>query len=79
MDKIRCCWLEFWQHPLVCCQIRLDPRGVAREWESGTTMRKRLVRAVIFIAIATGVAVGAAGAAGAVGAQTTISDGIFWG
>jgi hypothetical protein len=42
-------------------------------------MRKRLVRAVIFIAIATGVAVGAAGAAGAVGAQTTISDGIFWG
>jgi hypothetical protein len=41
-------------------------------------MRKRLVRAVIFIAIATGVAVGAASAAGAVGAHTPVSDGIFW-
>jgi hypothetical protein len=42
-------------------------------------MRKRLLRAVIFIAVAIGVAVGAAGAAGAVGLPSTaVSDGIFW-
>jgi hypothetical protein len=59
--------------------IRPDPRGVAREWESGT-MRKRLVRAVIFIAVATGVAVGAAGAAGATefGSHLRSSAGIIW-
>ncbi|HEY6748049.1 MAG TPA: hypothetical protein VI357_20330 [Mycobacteriales bacterium] len=41
-------------------------------------MRKRLVRAVIFIAVATGVAVGGASAAGAVTLHAPISDGIFW-
>ena len=53
---------------------------MAREWESGTTMRKRLVRAVIFIAIATGLAVGAAGAAGATefGGHVVSTAGIIW-
>jgi len=46
-------------------------------------MRKRLVRAVIFIAVAFGVAVGAAGAAGAVpgvhfGGGATVTDGASW-
>jgi hypothetical protein len=42
-------------------------------------MRKRLVRAVIFIAVAMGVAIGAASAAGAVGApHATVTDGVFW-
>ena len=78
LHKIRCCSVKFWRHQLLCCQIRLDPRGVAREWESGT-MRKRLVRAVIFIAVATGLAVGGASAAGAVTLNSPVSDGVFWG
>jgi hypothetical protein len=42
-------------------------------------MRKRLVRAVIFIAVATGIAVGAASAAGAVTLpHTAVTDGIYW-
>ncbi len=43
-------------------------------------MRKRLVRAVILFAIATGIAIGAADAAGAVDlpAQFT-SDSVSWG
>ena len=42
-------------------------------------MRKRLVRAVIFIAVAFGVAVGAASAAGAVDFQHSLStDGTMW-
>jgi hypothetical protein len=44
-------------------------------------MRKRLVRAIIFIAVAVGVAVGAAGAAGAINLSGAESggDGISWG
>jgi hypothetical protein len=42
-------------------------------------MRKRLVRAVIFIAVAIGVAVGAAEVAGASPLQAPVSDGVFWG
>ncbi len=42
-------------------------------------MRKRLVRAMIFIAVATGIAVGAATAAGAVTLpHAPVSDGIYW-
>jgi hypothetical protein len=42
-------------------------------------MRKRLVRAVIFIAIAFGAAIGAAGAAGAVTLPHAVSsDGSAW-
>jgi hypothetical protein len=41
-------------------------------------MRKRIVRAMIFIAVATGVAVGGASAAGAVTLHAPTSDGIFW-
>jgi hypothetical protein len=43
-------------------------------------MRKRLVRAVIFFAIATGIAVGAASAAGAVelGPHVASTAGIIW-
>jgi hypothetical protein len=44
-------------------------------------MRRRLVRAAIFIAVALGVAVGAASAAGAVdlGSRPSVStDGIIW-
>ena len=82
LRKIRCCRREIWQHPILCCLIRLDPRGVAREWERA--MRKRLVRAVIFIAVAFGVAVGAANAAGAMegihfGGGAASSDGVTWG
>jgi len=52
---------------------------VAREWERA--MRKRLVRAVILVAIATGIAVGVADAAGAIdfGPQVVATDGISWG
>jgi hypothetical protein len=44
-------------------------------------MRKRLVRAVILIAIASGIAIGVADAAGAVelGRQMVTSDGLTWG
>ena len=70
-----------WQHPILCRLIRLDPRGVAREWER--TMRKRLVRAVILIAIASGIAIGAASAAGAMegvnfGGGAAVLDGSSW-
>lgn len=44
-------------------------------------MRKRIVRAAIFVAVATGLAVGAAGAAGAVGSghwPTVSTDGASW-
>ncbi|HVD27789.1 MAG TPA: hypothetical protein VNC79_04730 [Mycobacteriales bacterium] len=44
-------------------------------------MRKRLVRAIVFIAVAIGVAVGAANAAGALdlgGSSTVSTDGINW-
>ena len=42
-------------------------------------MRKRLVRAVIFLAVATGIAVGAASAAGAVSLpRTPVTDGVYW-
>jgi hypothetical protein len=41
-------------------------------------MRKRLVRALIFIAVATGLAVGGASAAGAVPLHVPVSDGVFW-
>lgn len=48
-------------------------------------MRKRLVRTVIFIAVALGVAVGAAGAAGALGSFGTdglkggaVTEGSMW-
>jgi hypothetical protein len=43
-------------------------------------MRKRLVRAVIFFAIATGIAVGVADAAGAVsfGPNVVSTDGSMW-
>jgi hypothetical protein len=46
-------------------------------------MRKRLVRAVIFIAVAFGVAVGAANAAGAMegihfGGGAVVTDGSSW-
>jgi hypothetical protein len=43
-------------------------------------MRKRLVRAAIFIAIALGIAVGAADAAGAItfGPHTVSTDGSTW-
>lgn len=45
-------------------------------------MRKRLVRAVIFIAVALGIAIGAAGAAGAVGAfdfgDHAVTNGSAW-
>src|SRR5512133_110443 len=81
LRKIRCCCNGIWQHPILCRLIRLDPRGVAREWESGT-MRKRVVRAVIFVAVAFGVAVGAASAAGAVPSLpfggTAVVDGASW-
>jgi hypothetical protein len=40
-------------------------------------MRKRLIRALIFIMVAVGVALGAAGAAGALDAE--FSDGMSWG
>ena len=79
LRKIRCCRREIWQHPILCCLIRLDPRGVAREWERA--MRKRLVRAVILIAIASGIAIGVGSAAGAVdlGRPMVATDGISWG
>src|SRR5512133_2572329 len=64
LRKIRCCSSGNRQHQILCRLIRLDPRGVAREWERA--MRKRLVRAVILIAIASGIAIGVADAAGAV-------------
>jgi len=43
-------------------------------------MRKRLVRAAVFIAIATGLAVGAAGAAGAAefGGHLKTTAGVVW-
>jgi hypothetical protein len=41
-------------------------------------MRQRLVRAVVFVAIAFGVAVGGAAAAGAVGVHVAVSDGMSW-
>jgi len=43
-------------------------------------MRKRLVRAVVFIAVAIGVAVGGASAAGAVdfGHAVVSTDGVIW-
>lgn len=43
-------------------------------------MRNRLVRTAVFIAVALGVAVGAAGAAGAVdlGVRTAVTDGMSW-
>ena len=53
---------------------------MAREWES-VTMRNRLVRTAIFIAVAFGVAVGAASAAGAVnfgGHPVASTDGAVW-
>jgi hypothetical protein len=78
LRKIRCCRREIWQHPILCRLIRLDPRGVAREWERA--MRKRLVRAVILIAIATGIAIGVADAAGAVDLPARFtSDSVSWG
>jgi hypothetical protein len=42
-------------------------------------MRKRLIQALIFIAVALGVAVGAAGAAGAIGLHGFANEGISWG
>ena len=45
-------------------------------------MRKRLIRALNFIAVAIGVAVGAAGAAGAIGfpgGESAATDGLTWG
>jgi len=44
-------------------------------------MRKRLVRAVILIAIASGIAIGVADAAGAVdlGRSSVATDGVTWG
>jgi hypothetical protein len=44
-------------------------------------MRKRLVRAVILIAIATGIAIGVADAAGAIdfGGTAVTTDGTLWG
>lgn len=43
-------------------------------------MRKRLIQALIFIAVALGVAVGAAGAAGAIGLSgPDFTDGVSWG
>ena len=44
-------------------------------------MRKRLVRAVILIAIASGIAIGVADAAGAVdfGRSMVATDGVTWG
>ena len=78
LRKIRCAGSEIWQHPILCRLIRLDPRGVAREWERA--MRKRLVRAVILIAIATGIAIGVADAAGAVDLPAHFtSDSVSWG
>jgi hypothetical protein len=79
LRKIGCCSANIRRHQILCRQIRLDPRGVAREWESGT-MRKRFVRAAIFIAIALGIAVGAADAAGAVsfGPHSVSTDGSVW-
>ena len=51
---------------------------MAREWERA--MRKRLVRAVILIAIATGIAIGVADAAGAVELPAQfIGDSVSWG
>jgi hypothetical protein len=46
-------------------------------------MRKRLVRALIFVAVAVGAAVGGASAAGALdfdfgGTQTAVGDGTHW-
>lgn len=43
-------------------------------------MRKRLARTAIFIAVALGIAVGAASAAGAVdfGSQVNSTNGIIW-
>lgn len=45
-------------------------------------MRKRLVRTVVFIAVALGIAVGAAGAAGAVGGfgfgDHAVTNGSAW-
>ena len=43
-------------------------------------MRNRLVRAVVFVAVALGVAVGAAGAAGAadLGSRVATTAGIIW-
>ena len=78
LRKIRSCWSRKWQHPILCRLIRLDPRGVAREWEK--TMRKRLVRAVILIAIASGIAIGVADAAGAVDLPARFTtDSVSWG
>lgn len=45
-------------------------------------MRKWLVRALVFLALALGVAIGAAGAAGAIsfpGATSAATDGMTWG
>jgi hypothetical protein len=43
-------------------------------------MRKRLIRALVFVAVALGVAVGAAGAAGALDASQfgVVTDGSVW-
>lgn len=41
-------------------------------------MRKRLVRVAIFIAVATGVAVGGVSAAGAAGLDASITTGVHW-
>lgn len=41
-------------------------------------MRKRVVRAVVFIAVALGVAVGAAEVAGATNLHAAVSDGVYW-
>lgn len=41
-------------------------------------MRKRIVRAVVFVAVALGLAVGAAEVAGAVSLHSAVTDGIHW-
>ena len=42
-------------------------------------MRKRLIRALVFIVVALGVAIGAAGAAGAIDLGDVGGDSISWG
>ena len=42
-------------------------------------MQKRLIRGLIFIMVALGLALGVAGAAGAVGLSELATDGMSWG
>src|SRR5829696_7790330 len=64
LHNIRRCRGILGQDQILCRLIHLDPRGWSRNGRVGS-MRNRLVRGLVFLAVILGVAIGAAGAAGA--------------